>query len=57
MWFKILFTKIQNYYYENSIYRKHTELAVGKAPKGVFRFKRPDELAATIEFMMNAWFW
>ena len=26
----------------------------GKAPKGVFRFKRPDELAAeTIEFMMN----
>jgi acetyl-CoA acyltransferase len=27
--------------------------AVGKAPKGVFRFKRPDELAAeTIEFMM-----
>jgi acetyl-CoA acyltransferase len=28
--------------------------AVGKAPKGVFRFKRPDELAAeTIEFMMN----
>jgi acetyl-CoA acyltransferase len=28
--------------------------AVGKAPKGVFRFKRPDELAAeTIAFMMN----
>ena len=28
--------------------------AVGKAPKGVFRFKRPDELAAeTIQFMMN----
>ena len=28
--------------------------AVGKAPKGVFRFKRPDELAAeTIMFMMN----
>lgn len=28
--------------------------AVGKAPKGVFRFKRPDELAAeTIEFMMS----
>ena len=28
--------------------------AVGKAPKGVFRFKRPDELAAeTIKFMMN----
>ena len=28
--------------------------AVGKAPKGLFRFKRPDELAAeTIEFMMN----
>ena len=27
---------------------------VGKAPKGVFRFKRPDELAAeTIQFMMN----
>lgn len=28
--------------------------AVGKAPKGVFRFKRPDELAAeTIEHIMN----
>lgn len=28
--------------------------AVGKAPKGLFRFKRPDELAAeTIDFMMN----
>ena len=28
--------------------------AVGKAPKGVFRFKRPDELAAeTIEHMMK----
>ncbi len=28
--------------------------AVGKAPKGLFRFKRADELAAeTIEFMMN----
>jgi len=28
--------------------------AVGKAPKGLFRFKRPDELAAeTIEFMMQ----
>jgi len=28
--------------------------AVGKAPKGVFRFKRPDELAAeTIEYMMT----
>lgn len=28
--------------------------AVGKAPKGVFRFKRPDELAAeTIQFMME----
>jgi acetyl-CoA acyltransferase len=28
--------------------------AVGKASKGVFRFKRPDELAAeTIQFMMN----
>jgi acetyl-CoA acyltransferase len=28
--------------------------AVGKAPKGVFRFKRPDELAAeTLQFMMN----
>ncbi len=28
--------------------------AVGKAPKGVFRFKRPDEFAAeTIQFMMN----
>jgi acetyl-CoA acyltransferase len=26
--------------------------AVGKAPKGVFRFKRPDELAAeTIQYM------
>ncbi|MBT8289173.1 MAG: acetyl-CoA C-acyltransferase [Flavobacteriaceae bacterium] len=28
--------------------------AVGKAPRGLFRFKRPDELAAeTIEFMME----
>jgi len=28
--------------------------AIGKAPKGVFRFKRPDELAAeTIQYMMN----
>ena len=28
--------------------------AVGKAPRGLFRFKRPDELAAeTIEFMMG----
>ena len=28
--------------------------AVGKAPNGVFRFKRPDELAAeTIQFLMN----
>ncbi|PKA83890.1 acetyl-CoA acyltransferase [Ulvibacter sp. MAR_2010_11] len=28
--------------------------AVGKAPRGVFRFKRPDELAAeTIQFMMK----
>jgi len=28
--------------------------AVGKAPKGVFRFKRPDELGAeTIQFMMS----
>jgi acetyl-CoA acyltransferase len=27
--------------------------AVGKAPKGVFRFKRPDELAADHQFMMN----
>jgi acetyl-CoA acyltransferase len=28
--------------------------AVGKAPKGLFRFKRPDELAAeTIEYMMK----
>lgn len=28
--------------------------AVGKAPKGVFRFKRPDELAAeTIQYMMQ----
>jgi len=28
--------------------------AVGKAPKGVFRFKRPDELAAeTIEYLMK----
>lgn len=28
--------------------------AVGKAPKGLFRFKRPDELAAeTIEYMMS----
>lgn len=29
--------------------------AVGKAPKGVFRFKRPDELAAeTIEYLMKS---
>ena len=29
--------------------------AVGKAPKGVFRFKRPDELAAeTIEFLIDS---
>ena len=28
--------------------------AVGKAPKGLFRFKRPDELAAeTIAFLMS----
>ncbi|MDT8346908.1 MAG: acetyl-CoA C-acyltransferase, partial [Flavobacteriaceae bacterium] len=28
--------------------------AVGKAPRGLFRFKRPDELAAeTIQFMMD----
>ena len=28
--------------------------AVGKAPRGLFRFKRPDELAAeTIQHMMN----
>jgi len=28
--------------------------AVGKAPRGVFRFKRPDELAAeTIEYMLE----
>jgi len=28
--------------------------AVGKAPKGVFRFKRTDELAAeTIKYMMG----
>ena len=28
--------------------------AVGKAPRGLFRFKRPDELAAeTIEHMMK----
>ncbi len=28
--------------------------AVGKAPRGVFRFKRPDELAAeTIKYIMN----
>ncbi len=28
--------------------------AVGKAPRGLFRFKRPDELAAeTIEYMMQ----
>lgn len=27
--------------------------AVGKAPKGVFRFKRPDEMAAeTIEYLL-----
>ncbi len=29
--------------------------AVGKAPRGIFRFKRPDELAAeTIEYLMKA---
>ncbi|WP_430613264.1 acetyl-CoA C-acyltransferase [Flavobacterium sp. JP2137] len=29
--------------------------AIGKAPRGVFRFKRPDELAAeTIEFLMQS---
>ena len=29
--------------------------AVGKAPRGLFRFKRPDELAAeTISFMMDS---
>ena len=28
--------------------------AVGKAPRGVFRFKRPDELAAeTIKYILN----
>ena len=28
--------------------------AVGKAPRGLFRFKRPDELAAeTIEYMIS----
>ena len=28
--------------------------AVGKAPRGFFRFKRPDELAAeTIEYMVS----
>ena len=28
--------------------------AVGKAPRGLFRFKRPDELAAqTITYMTN----
>ncbi|MEX2350157.1 MAG: acetyl-CoA C-acyltransferase, partial [Flavobacteriaceae bacterium] len=28
--------------------------AVGKAPRGLFRFKRPDELAAeTIQYMME----
>ena len=28
--------------------------AVGKAPRGLFRFKRPDELAAeTIDYMMK----
>ena len=29
--------------------------AIGKAPKGFFKFKRPDELAAeTIEFLINS---
>ena len=29
--------------------------AVGKAPKGLFRFKRPDELAAdTIKYLINS---
>ena len=28
--------------------------AIGKAPKGLFRFKRPDELAAeTINYVLN----
>ena len=28
--------------------------AVGKAPRGIFRFKRPDELAAeTIEYLLK----
>lgn len=33
---------------------KASRTAVGKAPRGLFRFKRPDELAAeTIKFMMD----
>ena len=29
--------------------------AVGKAPRGLFRFKRPDELAAeTVAYLMNS---
>jgi acetyl-CoA acyltransferase len=43
-------TKIMKTAYIVKAYRT----AVGKAPKGLFRFKRPDELAAeTIQFMMN----
>lgn len=39
---------------KNAYIVKAYRTAVGKAPKGVFRFKRPDELAAeTIQFMMN----
>jgi acetyl-CoA acyltransferase len=39
---------------ENAYIVKAYRTAVGKAPRGVFRFKRPDELAAeTIEYMMG----
>jgi hypothetical protein len=35
------------------IVKKHTELQLVKHQREFFRFKRPDELAETIEFMMN----
>lgn len=39
---------------QNAYIVKAYRTAVGKAPRGVFRFKRPDELAAeTIKYIMN----
>ena len=46
--------KEKNKFMKTAYIVKAYRTAVGKAPKGVFRFKRPDELAAeTIQFMMN----